>query len=225
MIRLSAAQAYPRWAASYDQENVITSLDCALADQLTPPIAGARLLDVGCGTGRRLIGLKAVEIVGVEPCAEMLDQGRKTFDFGDDVQLFHADGRAMPLPDAHFDVVWCRLVIGHLEHCEDLLRDISRVAAPDANVIITDFHPEAYTAGLRRSFRDGDEVIDVQHTVHKAAAIAEQAAQFGLTLTETMDGRIGPEVRQFYDEADRLERYEQQLGMPMVSAMRLCKDG
>ena len=126
---LAANEAYRRWAPTYERENPVTALDCELVDQLSRSPQGLCLLDVGCGTGRRIVGTGAAQAVGVEPCAEMLAAGRRMHDFGPEVRLLQGDARALPLPDGYFDLVWCRLVIGHLPDCDTALSELSRVAA------------------------------------------------------------------------------------------------
>ena len=166
MTALPASEAYRRWALSYERENPVTVLECELVDRLSPSPRGLRLLDVGCGTGRRLVGTRAACAVGVEPCGEMLAAGREVHDFGPEVRTVEGDARALPLQDASFELVWCRLVVGHIAECGAVYREMARVAAPGGHVVVTDFHAAAYGAGMRRTFRDAGEVIEAVHFVH-----------------------------------------------------------
>lgn len=216
---LAAGEAYRRWAPTYARENAFSTLECALVDRLSPSPDGLRLLDVGCGTGRRLVGTGAAYAVGVELCAEMLAAGREEHDFGPEVRLLEGDARALPVADASFDLLWCRLVIGHLPECSAVFRELGRAAAAGATIVVTDFHPAAYKAGFRRTFRDKGEVLEAEHYVHTLPDQLAAARDTGLELVDVRDAVVGPEARSYYEEASRLGAYERQLGFPMVQAL------
>lgn len=225
MTVLQPIDAYRRWAPTYDQENVVTALDCEFVEQLSPSAVGLRLLDAGCGTGRRLVGTGAVSAVGVEPCEEMLMAGRQAHRFGPEVQFFIGDVRSLPLPDASFDLVWHRLVIGHVADCRAAYRELGRVTVPGGRVIVTDFHPAACAAGMRRTFRDGEDLLEVEHHVHVPDRHVAAAEAAGLRLVEMADGPIGPSVRGYFERAGKLPLYVKQCGMPVVLALSFRRDG
>ena len=53
--RLSADEAYALWAPTYSEETAVSLLEDQLVADMSPRLAGLRLIDVGCGTGRRMI--------------------------------------------------------------------------------------------------------------------------------------------------------------------------
>jgi malonyl-CoA O-methyltransferase len=131
--------------------------------------------------------------------------------------LAAADVRALPLRDGLFDVVWCRLVLGHVPAVGPAYAELGRVAADGARLVMTDFHPAAATAGHRRSFRDDADVVhSIEHHVHMADRHIEAAHRSGWRVHECVDLRVGPEIRSFYEAAGALDRYHEQLGMPLV---------
>ena len=225
MTALPASEAYRRWAPSYEQENPVTVLECELVERISPSPRGLRLLDVGCGTGRRLVATGAASAVGVEPCAEMLMTGRQAHTFGREVRLIDGDARALPLADGSFDLVWCRLVIGHLPECDAAYREMGRVAALGGHVVVTDFHSAAYAAGMRRTFRDGGELVEAAHFIHDAEVQIAAAEAAGLTLLDRADAAAGATVRRFFEAAGRMDLYEKQSGVPLVSALLFLRDG
>lgn len=225
MTVATAREAYPRWAPTYEHENAVTTLECELVGRLSRSPRGLRLLDVGCGTGRRLVGSGAASAVGVELCAEMLAAGRQAHDFGPEVRLLEGDARALPVPGDAFALVWCRLMIGHLPECETAYRELGRAVAVGGQVVVTDFHPDAHAAGLRRTFRDGDEVLEIEHYVHTAEAQVAAAEKAGLVLTAAGQGVVGPPVRAFYSAAGKEALYEQQCGRPLVLGLAFRRDG
>lgn len=223
MSALPARDGYRLWAATYDAENAVSYLEDALVRELTPPLAGLRLLDAGCGTGRRLRGCGAGLAVGVDLSPEMIEAGRG--DLPSHVRTMVGDVRALPLADAAFDLVWCRLVIGHLLDCGTVYRELGRVVAPGGRVIVTDFHPAAHAAGHRRTFRNGPDVVEVEHHVHSSDTHRAGAEAAGLRLTGIREAAIGPQVRSFYERAGRMALYEEHVGLPVVLALSFARDG
>ena len=224
MTVLAPREAYRLWAPSYEAENAITWLEQGLVERLGPSPAGRRLLDAGCGTGRRLAGTGAARAVGIDLSPEMLAQGRANPEL-EGVELVEGDFRALPLPDGAFDLVWCRLAIGHVAELAAAYREFARVAAAGAAVIVTDFHPEAWAAGHRRSFRVSGDVHEAMHHLHSVEAQVEAARQAGLALRAKNEAAIGPEVRRFYEEAGRSALYREHLGLPVVLALVFERDG
>ncbi|HET7816701.1 MAG TPA: methyltransferase domain-containing protein [Sphingomicrobium sp.] len=225
MTTLPASEAYRLWAPTYESENVVTTLERGLVEQLSRPPAGLRLIDVGCGTARRLACTGARRAVGVDPCLEMLAAGRRARKHGPEVRLVQGDARCLPVPDGSFDLLWCRLMIGHVPDCTAVYSELGRVAAAGAQVLVTDFHPAAFAAGLRRTFRNGDEVHEVEHYPHPADRQVAAAAEAGLVLAGKAEAAVGPEVRPFYAAARKDALYAEQRGRPMVLALAFVRDG
>jgi malonyl-CoA O-methyltransferase len=223
MTALPARDAYRLWAPTYVAETAITALECGLVDALTPPLHGRRLLDAGCGTGRRLLGSGAASAVGIDLSPEMLDAG----DAADDptISLLVGDVRTLPLPDAAFDISWCRLVIGHLPACAPAYAELARVTAPGGTVIVSDFHPRAHEAGHRRTFRSEGVVHEVEHYVHTLPDHRAAASAVGLRLLKIREAPIGPQVRPFYERADRMVLYDEHVGLPVVLALAFRREG
>ena len=223
MTALTARDAYRLWAPSYVAETAITALECGLVDAMTPPLYGQRLLDAGCGTGRRLCDSGAASMVGVDLSPEMLDAGDAVYD--PSISLLVGDVRALPLPLAAFDVTWCRLVIGHLPDCALAYGELARVTAPGGTVIVSDFHPSAHEAGHRRTFRSDGVVHEVEHYVHQLSDHRVAAVAAGLLLLEVREASIGPVVRPFYERADRPALYDEHVGLPVVLALSFRREG
>jgi malonyl-CoA O-methyltransferase len=224
MTLLAPQEAYRLWASTYSTENVITHLEQRLVRNLGQSPVGLRLLDVGCGTGRRLVDTGAACAVGVDLSPEMLAAGLREFAFGPQVQLQVGDARSLPLPDGAFDLVWCRLMIGHLGECRQAYLELGRVVRAGGHVVVTDFHPCAYDAGLRRTFRHESTTHEVVHHVHRVDEQIAAAREAGLALTCRADATIGRDVRSFYMAAGKEAAYEEQRGRPMVLALAFRRD-
>lgn len=213
MNALSAQEGYRLWAPTYEAETAITFIENRLAADLTPSLAGRRLLDAGCGTGRRLKDSGASFALGIDLSPEMLAAGKPAHAAVGDI-------RALPVASGSFDIVWCRLAIGHVEQASVVYSELARVCAPGARVVVTDFHADAVAAGHRRRFRDQDgNSREVVHWAHEADRQVGFAAAAGLTLLDRRNGAIGPEVRPFYEQVDRLAAYDEHLGLNVVLAL------
>jgi malonyl-CoA O-methyltransferase len=222
MTVLSAREGYRLWAPSYADETAISFLESELAAALTPPLEGRRLLDAGCGTGRRLRGTGAALAIGVDLSPEMLACGAL-----DDTRLetVVADVRDLPLPDRAFDVIWCRLMIGHLPDCAPVYAELARVAEAGARLVVTDFHPAAWAAGHRRSFRRGDQVHEIEHYVHDFDRQVATAETAGWRLRKSESAAIGPSARPFYEKAGRAVLYAEHEGLPVVLGLAFEREG
>jgi malonyl-CoA O-methyltransferase len=195
-------------------------MDTAAVREFTPPLAARTLLDAGCGTGRRLPHPSADGprmAIGVDLVLEMLAQGKGRPGIR---TVVAADFQALPFGADRFDVVWCRLSIGHLAQLEPCYREFARVMRPGARLIVTDFHPAAARAGYLRSFRDSNGVLRVlEHHVHDTSDHDRSARRAGLVLERQLELRIGPEVRSFYETTGKLDRYNEQIALPLLLAL------
>lgn len=113
-------------------------VDVVLDDELRKLAPGARVLDVGCGTGVYLKRFAAMglEPVGVEPAPGMLETARRD-NPGLEIKLGVAT--ELPFADASFDAVTAIEVLRYL-HVEDVRRSFSemlRVLKPGGFVFVT----------------------------------------------------------------------------------------
>lgn len=219
MAELCAREAYRIWAPSYSAETAISLLEDGLVSAMTPPLGDKRLLDAGCGTGRRLLGSGAARALGVDLCPEMLEAGAAAEDLPPGYTFTVGDVLDLPVPDQAFDVVWCRLVLGHVNDLGKAYAGLARAADAGAKIIVSDFHPSAWRAGHRRSFRSGKEIFEIEHHIHEPGTHCEAATAAGLQMLDMREAAIGPEVRRFYADAGQLDRFENDTGLPVVLAI------
>jgi malonyl-CoA O-methyltransferase len=217
---LSPAQGYARWAPTYEDETGVSLLDDVLVGRLTPPLADKRLLDVGCGTGRRLRNAGAAMAVGVEPSREMIDAGTVHLAGRREVTIIQGEAGALPVPAGAFDVVWCRLVLGHVVGLAAPYAEMARALDQGGTVIVSDFHPEAYRRGHRRTFRAAGRVWEIETHSHELDHHLAAAEAAGLKLVERDEASVGPAIRALYERAGRTALYEEHRGLPLVFALR-----
>jgi SAM-dependent methyltransferase len=110
-------------------------LDLLLARLLPATSDGARLLDVGCGTGHHLARLVArgYRGAGVDGSGAMLAQARALVG----APLAQGDVTRLPFASAAFDVALCVEVLRYLPDGGPLLREIARVLRPGGTCLVT----------------------------------------------------------------------------------------
>ena len=107
-------------------------------------LAGRRVLDVGCGTGRLAAALAdeaRAKVWGIDASPEMVAVARESVPAGVGVRLAAAE--RLPFRDGWFDRVTMSLVI-HLVDRPAALGEAKRVVAADGRVAIATFHPEHF---------------------------------------------------------------------------------
>jgi malonyl-CoA O-methyltransferase len=202
------------WAPDYDRETAVSALEMETVESLGITTAGRALVDVGCGTGRRLRASDASPAIGIDLSLEMLRSASAP------LAAAAGDLRALPIASDAFEVVWCRLMIGHVAQLDAAYVELARVCRDGGVVLVTDLSPRAAAAGHRRTFRDAaGEMHEVEHIVHTTASHFSSATRAGLALIDQREGVCGERMRPFYALAGRLSAYENQRGMPIVLAL------
>jgi ubiquinone/menaquinone biosynthesis C-methylase UbiE len=94
---------------------------------------GARILDLGCGTGEATLRLAAMfpgaeAVIGVDLMPELLEVAQQRVEKGgSSVSFEQGDGFALRFPDESFDLVVCRHVTQMVPEPERMLAEIHRV--------------------------------------------------------------------------------------------------
>ncbi|MFL5906772.1 MAG: class I SAM-dependent methyltransferase, partial [Solirubrobacterales bacterium] len=97
---------------------------------------GARLLDLGCGTGHQMAELRGrgFEVTGVDGSPEMLEHARAN---NPDAELHGADVEDLPLEDRSFDYILCIEVLRYLRNPERCVAEMARVLRPGGVALAT----------------------------------------------------------------------------------------
>ena len=212
---LAPAEAYLRWAPTYEEAGALAELDERAVRRLDPSPDGP-LLDAACGTGRRLRsadGSFRRGAFGVDLVLPMLLSGARG------AAVAAADLRALPFAAGSFRTAWCRLAIGHVAEAERVYAELGRALAPGGRLVVTDFHPDAARRGLVRSFRSGGELLAVEHHVHEVDAHRRAADDAGLALESLLEVPAGEEVRARFEAAGKLDAWEAQRELPVLLAL------
>jgi cyclopropane fatty-acyl-phospholipid synthase-like methyltransferase len=130
-----------------DDDRDVTAAAVALTDQMISrlaPVAGDRVLDVGCGLGVpafQLAGACQVDVVGISNSRKQVDEANQrsaTLGVADRVRFEYADAMHMPFPDASFDRAWALESMLHMPDRGQVLSEIARVLRPGGRVAIAD---------------------------------------------------------------------------------------
>lgn len=212
---VDAREGYRLWAPTYATETATSYLDDELARDMLGGLPHRHLLDAGCGVGRRIHDIPGA--IGLDQSPEMLAAGGAQ-------NVVIGDVRATPFASGRFDMIWCRLVLGHLPDARPAYLEFARICKPGGYVFITDFHPDAVTAGHRRTFNaEKGTVHEIEHYIHTNHI--QLAAQAGLTLVTFSEGIVGPSIRKFYIRGIGLNAYKRDMGLKLVSAFLFRRSG
>ena len=99
-------------------------------------------VDLGCGTGEVLEYLRPVcrELIGVDGSPRMLDLARRRFDCHmSGLSLRIGELEHLPLRDGEAGFACINLVLHHLSHPLDALKETARILQPGGVLFITDF--------------------------------------------------------------------------------------
>ena len=110
-------------------------------------VAGARVLDAGCGVGYGTALLAAAgtrEITGVDVAADAVAAAAEAHPLA---RFTTADIRELPFPDEAFDVVVCFEVIEHIRDQDSVIAELARVLAPGGVLAISSPNRGVYPAG------------------------------------------------------------------------------
>lgn len=137
------ADPYQRIARWYDR--ILEPFNAALrrkAMTLTPPRAGMKVLEVGCGTGTflELYQGGGCEVFGLDLSPSMLDVARQKL--GDRAQLHLGDAAQMPYEADSFDLVLMAFTLHEMppDTRVKVLEEAHRILRQEGRVLILDFH-------------------------------------------------------------------------------------
>src|SRR5215510_3639308 len=119
--------------------------------------AGAKVLDVGCGTGASALpAAQAVgkngSVVGVDLASRLLDRARaKALAAGlDNIEFRVADMTALNYPDESFDAVVSVFSIFFVPDMEGLVRELWRMVRPGGKLAVTTWGPRIFEPAYSR---------------------------------------------------------------------------
>lgn len=220
---VSAIEGHRLWSSTYDSEpNPLVALNGRILTQQLGDLAGLRVVDIGCGTGRWIQQARAqnANCIGFDSCFEMLLQAdRKGLVRG---RVATADAALLPVRNAVADVIVCSLCLSYVRDPSPVLQEMSRITRLGGRIVISDLHPDAVSAGWSRAFRVGTDTYELAHNTHSADLIQECARKARLVPSWQASARFGTPERRIFQAAGRLEAFEKvsRIGALQLTAWR-----
>jgi len=103
-------------------------------------LPGAKVLDVGCGSGatvERLVSLYQLRAIGLDPSEGLLARGRMK---NPGSNLIQGLGEDLPFPDHQMDGVFAECTLSVMDDLDQSLKEIFRVLKPGGWLVIHDVY-------------------------------------------------------------------------------------
>lgn len=97
---------------------------------------GSAVLEVGCGAGNVLEGIRHAKLIGVDLSNRMVKRAKERLASKPFIAI-QADAEFLPFQTSFFDAVICTEVIEHVQDPDRTLEEIWRVARPSARIAIS----------------------------------------------------------------------------------------
>jgi len=224
--RVSVREGYGLWASSYDSDpNPLLALEERELELLLPGTRHKDAIDLGCGTGRwmrKLLSRGVRSVVGVDLTPQMLARAAQDGRLGR--RLVQGDCLALPFRSHGADVIVCSFTLGHVPDVVAAAHEIARVARPEAEVFISDLHPEAQANGWRCAFRCEGRSFEIGGHPHARAHVHETFRSAGFRLRRSLDAFIGEPERHIFVRGGKDAWFEAAKTVPAVAVEHFILD-
>ncbi|MBM3555640.1 MAG: methyltransferase domain-containing protein [Alphaproteobacteria bacterium] len=142
------AASYASWRES-PLGQITDRLEQGLVFELAGPLAGRRVLDVGCGDGSlaRAMATAGAAVTGLDSDPAQLAEARRLGGAGEWVEG-HAE--TLPFPDASFDLVTAISVLCFVADAKAAIAEMARVLKPGGRLVIGELGRRSLWAFSRR---------------------------------------------------------------------------
>jgi len=214
---VTALEAHRIWSEIYDESpNPLLALEMRLVAGLLEPLENRRMVDVGCGTGRWLTYAepRRARVFGIDFCREMLLCASAKPRLAGCLALSTAE--RLPFADRIADLVLCSFVVGYLADPGLAVREIARVSAPGAKIVVSELHPGAAAAGWKRGFRHNGTAYEIDHSSTAIPCLVGAASDAGLRLDRTETASFGEPEREIFLRAGKAHLFDDASRIPAI---------
>jgi malonyl-CoA O-methyltransferase len=181
------AEAYDRWSRQYDLDrNTTRDLDALVVRRAPLILAGARVVELGCGTGKNSdwLASQARELFALDFSPGMLDVARRRVRAANVRFVEHDITRPWPVEHGSADVVVGDLVLEHVRDLAPVYREAVRVLRPGGQLFLCELHPYRQLRGGQAHFVDlaSDETVSVSAFRHTVSEYVNGAIAAGLSI-------------------------------------------
>ena len=157
-VELDVRPGYAAWAPLYDDDgNPLIALESPAVRSRFGSLEDRRVIDIGCGTGRHSLALAEARpraLFALDVTGEMMAIARRKLQGRPVHFVRHAFPRALPFPDATFDLAVLCLVIEHIPDLGEAFAELRRILARGGRAIVSTLHPDRTAEGQRARFID-----------------------------------------------------------------------
>ncbi len=135
---ITTVDGYRDWAEFYDEPgNALIDTEQPIVREMVDALRPGLALDAACGTGRHAEYLASIghQVIGVDSSPAMVERARAKVPCG---QFHCADVLALPVPDAHVDLVVCGLALMHVSDLTAVFAELVRVLKPGGHLVVSD---------------------------------------------------------------------------------------
>lgn len=226
---LSPTEAYSLWSNSYDSQpdNVVLYLEKKLFWEIIPQteLQNKNVLDIGCGTGRHWAELykhNPAKLTGIDSSEEMLEKLKKKFPSAD--VILSINNSLESFEDNSFDIIISTLTTGHVKEIEKYFKEWNRVLKPTGQIIMTDFHPDAFAAGMKRTFIHNGEVIEVENHLYTIQYFKTLFDKLNWKILDMSEKVIDDEVKHLFEKQNYMNAFNKYKGTPLILGFHLVKE-
>jgi ubiquinone/menaquinone biosynthesis C-methylase UbiE len=166
---MNTSRSFDQAAEFYDKTRPLfdATVDAGIRSLLDAAGKGARILEVGAGTGRISIPLleRGADLIGCDLSAKMLSRLREKYPAA---RLLQADAAYLPFASAHFDAVLVVHVMHLIGPWREALREFKRLLRQGGVLLIVSTYEavgRSIRGEMRNHWRDwvGKRGIDTRH--------------------------------------------------------------
>jgi len=222
------SKAYNLWSETYDSEpgNLMLALDeevfTGMLQQLS--LKNKTVVDIGCGTGRhwaKMLLHKPDTLLGYDVSIGMLNKLNGKYP---GAVVYHLSNNQLPeLRNEQCDTLISTLTVAHIENIEEAFLEWSRVLKHNGEMIITDYHPDAFLKGGNRTFAYEGKTIAIKNHIHPLEKINAILLNNGFELLQFREKIIDDTMKPFFKKKNALHVFEKFRHVPIIYSMHLRK--
>jgi ubiquinone/menaquinone biosynthesis C-methylase UbiE len=189
------AAAYNDWAQTYDVvQNLTRDLAGEVLRQVKLNLAGRRVIEVGCGTGRNtewLAQASPKNIVALDFSEAMLARARTRVNDHRVRFMQHDVCTPWPIENAAADVVIAMLILEHVDNLAPVFAEAARVLASGGEFFLCELHPMRQLTGGQAQFsnsRTGERQL-VTAFIHDVSDYVNTGLSAGFALRQMGEWR------------------------------------
>ncbi len=184
---MSIVDSYNQWAEQYDSsENKTRDLDRVATQETLSKYAFAKVLELGCGTGKNTAWLleQGAEVIGLDFSEGMLEKAREKIQ-SPRANFLQADiTKQWPAKIPQVDLATCSLTLEHIADLDFVFQQAHQKIKLGGHFFICELHPFKQYMGSKARYDTAEGVKELEVYIHHISAFLKEAKQNGFSLIE-----------------------------------------